>query len=187
MAILEQNPHRAFTAHELECMLREGILGEDEPLELIEGELIIMSPQGPDHAALTEHIRELFQGLFERSYHFRCHSPLAATELSQPEPDLAVVRGRPAQYRARHPRGSDVVLVLEIAATSRPIDRYKARIYGEAGVPVYWLLDLASRRLEVRTEPQPDGEYASVRLLNESESVVVPTTTHEIVIAELLG
>jgi hypothetical protein len=74
---------------------------------------------------------------------------------------------------AVHPTGAQVVLVVEVARTSHAIDRRKVRAYAKIGVPVYWLLDLGARRLEVRWEPNGD-EYRSTRLLGESDSAALP-------------
>ena len=138
---------RRFTVDEVNRMVEEGILGEDEPVELLEGELVIVSPQDPRHAAclvtLTERLAEAYRGVA----HVRPQVPLDARPHSLPEPDLAVVKGRPGDYSDRHPSGGDALLVIEIARTSRPIDRRKAGIYAGAGVPVYWLVDLAARQV----------------------------------------
>lgn len=168
-------------------MIEVGILADKEPLELLQGELVVMSPQDPRHMTAVFRVRKALERALGDGFTVFDHSTMAASPNSLPEPDVAAFRGDVSAFLDRLPRGEEAILVVEVARTSLSIDRRKSRIYGEAGVPVYWLLDLASRRLEVRSEPQPDGEYASVRLLNENERIVVPTTTHEIVIAELLG
>lgn len=78
------------------------------------------------------------------------------------------------QYVARHPAGAEALLVVEIAQTSQHIDREKAALYASAQVPVYWLLDVAARRLEEYTNPTSDGRYALARVLDESASVTPP-------------
>jgi Uma2 family endonuclease len=118
---------------------------------------------------LQERLRELYRpGL-----HIRSQCPLAGAVDSLPEPDLAVVRGKARDYVKTHPCGADVLLVVEVARTSQAIDRRKVQVYAKIGVPVYWLLDLGARRLEVRTEPDGD-DYRSTRLLAETESAALP-------------
>jgi Uma2 family endonuclease len=93
---------------------------------------------------------------------------------SLPEPDVAVVTGSQLDYAWRHPSPSEVVLAVEIAVTSQAFDRDKACIYARAGVAAVWLLDVPARRLEVHGEPQPDGQYRVVRVLEEDDVVVAP-------------
>jgi Uma2 family endonuclease len=99
------------------------------------------------------------------------HSPIDAGPDSQPEPDVAVVRGDPRDLLDRHPSGADLALVVEISVTSHAEDRAKAAVYARAGVPEYWQLDVPARRVVVRTEP--DGvEYRATRLVADGEEVV---------------
>jgi Uma2 family endonuclease len=186
MQPLENAPRRCFTAADLETMVDAGILDEDERVELLDGDLILVSPQGPRHAALLAELRGLLAEAFGLSWHVRVQSPLAAGSHSLPEPDLAVVRGAPRSYLDRHPEGGDACLVVELAASSQDLDRAKARIYAAAGVAEYWLLDLVARRLEVRSEPGLDGSYRLFRVLRAEERVTVPGCGRELLVAALL-
>lgn len=91
-------------------------------------------------------------------------------ERSEPEPDLAVVTGPPLRYRERHPSGQDIALVIEVAETSLHRDRLKGTSYAAAAVPVYWIVNLRQRRLEVYQSPR--GEDYAERLLLETSDVV---------------
>lgn len=186
MSLPIQTERRHFTADEVERMVEAGILGEDEPLELLEGELIVVTPQNPLHAALTERIRRLVERAHGRGAHARTHSPLAAGPGSLPEPDVGLFRGEVEDYLNRHPTGRDALLVVEIATTSRIVDRAKARVYAQAGVPVYWLVDVPGRRVEVRTEPRETGEYAVTQVLEPPQQVEVPGRGTRIAVASLL-
>lgn len=186
MAVLEQLEHRRFTSEEVLRMVEIGILDEDERLELLEGELIVVSPQDPRHAALAAKLQQLVAAVAPPDTHVRLHSPIAAGPDSLPEPDLALVRGRAEDYLDHHPSSEDALLVGEIAVTSQAADRLKVRIYGEAAVPVYWLLDLPSRRLEVHTGPLPAGGYAESRIAGAADSVSLPGTDAEVAVATLL-
>ncbi|MEZ4269285.1 MAG: Uma2 family endonuclease [Myxococcota bacterium] len=167
-------------------MVASGILAEDEPLELIDGALIVVSPQGPVHANLIYAIRRALEAVVPHSVCVRSHSPVDAGEASLPEPDLAVIRGDWRQYFARHPRGDELLLAVEVAHTSQAIDRRKARIYAAAGVPVYWLVDVPARCIEVRSDPLPDGTYALTKLVGEAESLEVPGAEARLPASELL-
>ena len=167
-------------------MVESGIFDEDERLELLEGELIVVSPHNPQHAALAAELQQLVAAVAPPNTHLRLHSPIAAGPDSLTEPDLALVRGRAEDYLDHHPRGEDVLLVVEIAVSSQAADRLKVRIYGKAGVPVYWLLDLPSRRLEIHAEPLPAGGYAESRIAAAGASVPVPGTDGEVAVTTLL-
>jgi len=101
----------------------------------------------------------------------RVQLPLLASHTSLPEPDFAVVKGDERTFEASHPTGSDTVLVIEVSWSSRKRDRRKAAIYGRAGAPVYWRLDLEQRRLEVHEKPAPDGTYTAIHVLDDSAEV----------------
>src|SRR5262249_2303886 len=95
-------------------------------------------------------------------------------ERRTPGAGLAIVRGAPRDYGERHPTGADTILVIEVARTSQAFDRRKASTYARSGVPVYWLIDLVARRLEVRSTPTSDGEYEQTVLLGEQHRVRLP-------------
>jgi hypothetical protein len=186
MAVLEQLEHLRFTSEEILRMVESGILGEDERLELLEGELIIMSQQNPQHAALAAKLQRLVSAVAPPDTHLRLHSPLAAAPHSLPEPGVALVRGLAEDYLDRHPAGGDTLLVIEIAATSQAADRLMARVYGEAGVPTYLLLDLTRHHLEIHTRPQATGRYAESGIAGPGETVSVPGLVGELAVADLL-
>jgi Uma2 family endonuclease len=166
-------PIRRLTADEVLRMVDAGIVHEDEPVQLLEGVLVEMSPQGPVHAATTTALADRLRAAYLGRGHVREEKPLAANPYSLPEPDIAVVRGQVGSYAARHPNGDDVILVVEVAWSSQVVDRQKAAIYAAANVPVYWLVDLAARKLEVRTTPE-GGAYRAVEVLDENAAVSLP-------------
>jgi Uma2 family endonuclease len=148
-------PIHALTVSDLDRMIEAGVLTEDDRVELLEGVLVEMSPEGPPHAAVIARLTRHFvlavegQGLGVRVQH-----PLRAEARSQPEPDLAVTAN--AFSWTGHP--TSAVLVVEVAQTSLAIDRgRKAGIYARAGVSEYWIVDVAAMRIEVYCEPGPDG------------------------------
>jgi Uma2 family endonuclease len=165
---------RRFTVDEVLAMVEAGILHEDEPLELIEGELIMVPPQGPPHAGTATRLRDRLIAAYGTGHVVREDKPMIAGADSLPEPDIGVFHGTHDEFTRRHPRGDEAVLVMELARTSLVLDRYKAGPYARAGVPVYWLLDMKARRLEVHTEPHADGRYAVVHVLAEQDEVALP-------------
>ena len=124
---------------------------EDEPVELLEGLLVEMSPQGMSHAVtivrLTRHLASARAWL-------AVQLPLEAKPRSEPEPDLVLTEAEPSHDH--HLRTA--VLAVEVAVTSHKKDREtKAPIYARAGIPIYWIVDVPAKTVEVRTEPGPDG------------------------------
>lgn len=153
-------------------MVEVGILREDDPLELIDGELIVMSPQGPSHRMSTVRVRRCLERVFGDGFYVQDHSPVQAGPNSLPEPDVAVVR-EPERFD-RHPTSADVMLIVELSQTSQDDDRAKATIYARGGFEVYWNLDLVARRLVIYTDPHPD-EYRQITILGDNDTVSVGT------------
>jgi Uma2 family endonuclease len=180
-------PRRRLLATEVLRMVEEGILREDEPVELIEGELVIVSPQGPLHSSRVMSLHELLSKEYAGVARLRVQMPIAAGTESLPEPDIAVVRGAPEDYRDRHPAGADVLLAVEVARTSQKLDREKALTYARAGVAAYWIVDLVTRRVEVRTAPGLGGQYADLRVLGAEETVDLPGLGRSVAVSVIVG
>ncbi len=134
-------------------MVGSGAL-EGEPVELLEGWLVDVSPQNPDHSAV---VRRLTRYLADAHSWLHVQLPLEIPPDSVPEPDLALIESEPSPDR--HPRTA--LLVVEVAVSSHIVDRgMKASLYARAGVPTYWLVDVPGRAIEVRTAPGSDGYLA---------------------------
>jgi Uma2 family endonuclease len=158
-AIIPPVPVRRFTVDEYHQMIQSGILGEDDNVELLEGWIVPKMPRTPLHDAVISWImnRRIAPRLVEGWF---CRGQSAiTTSSSEPEPDLAVVRGSELDYTTRHPGPADMSLVIEVAVSSLPRDRsLKGRIYAAAAVPVYWIINLVDSQVEVYTDPTgPDA------------------------------
>ena len=161
---------RRFTIDEVARMVDAGVLGEDEPLELIEGELIVVPPQGPEHAERVTRLTMLLAPRYVGRADVRVQCPLDLDAINQPEPDLAVVHPTPG----RHPRGADVLVVIEISKSSQALDRTKVGLYARGGVPIYWRIDLVARRVEEHTHPTAAGEYGVTRVYGARDTIALP-------------
>jgi Uma2 family endonuclease len=144
--------------------------------ELIEGQVIEMSPIGSRHRTAVVLVAEALRQIFMAGYFIQVQGPLDLGQTSEPEPDVAVISGKPRDYKDAHP--TTAVLVVEVADTSLTYDRtIKASLYAKAGIPDYWLLNLNDRRLEIRRNPVPDQSqalgfgYADIMILAETDSV----------------
>ncbi len=149
-------PRRRYTRDEYYLMAETGVLGPEERVELIGGEIVPMAPQGPDHAAVGDHLRDVVAEAFGAGYLVRVQRPLALGQASDPEPDIAVVPGSWRDYVRAHP--TTALLVVEVSRTSLALDRgVKASLYAAAGIAEYWIVNLQQRLVEVHREPISDA------------------------------
>ena len=145
---------RLWTQAEFHRMAELGFF-RGQRAELIEGEIVVLSPQKALHFTTTDQAAELLRQAFGAGYHIRMQGPLDFGRHSEPEPDVAVAKGSRASYRKRHPRTA--VLVIEVSDTTLNSDRTrKASLYARAGVADYWIINLVDRQLEVYRRPGPD-------------------------------
>jgi len=144
-------------------MAEAGILSEDDRVELIEGEIVEMSPIGSHHAACVNRLTRLFSRQGGDRAIVSVQNPIRLSEYSEPEPDLALLRPRADFYAEALPGPEDTLLVVEVMETSAQYDRErKLPLYAEAGIPEVWLVDLAAECIEVYRRPSPEG-YEDVR------------------------
>jgi hypothetical protein len=154
---------RRFTVDEYHRMAEAGILAEDDRVELIEGEIVEMSPIGSRHAACVKRMTSLFYRQVGQKAIVSVQDSIRLTGHSEPQPDLALLKPRPDFYAKAHPGPEDVLLVVEVAETSPDYDRtVKVPLYARSGVPEVWLVDLAGEGVEVYRQPSPQG-YREVR------------------------
>ncbi|MDQ3009112.1 MAG: Uma2 family endonuclease [Acidobacteriota bacterium] len=134
-------------------MIVADILTEDDPIELLEGILVTKMPKNPPHSLVTQLVRDALARLISLGWCVNAQEPITLVD-SEPEPDVAVVRGERRHYAKRHPGAQETALVVEVAHTTLSRDRgLKKRVYATAGVPTYWIINLKDRRIEVYSEP----------------------------------
>jgi Uma2 family endonuclease len=150
---------RRVTVDEYHRMIEAGTLGEDDHVQLIAGAVLAMTPQGPAHALVIQNLTRLVAQGLAADLALRPQLPLTLPDDSEPEPDLAVVRLADARSREHHPRTA--LLVVEVAGDSLRLDRQtKAALYARAGIPEYWIVNLAETTVEVHRDPDPEtGAY----------------------------
>jgi Uma2 family endonuclease len=138
-------------------MVAAGILTEDDPVELLEGVLVPKTPKNPLPWLTVRWLRRLLEGLNIAGHFLHCLDPVTSAD-SEPEPDLALVAGQDTDFLHGNPTLDRVPLVIEIADTTLTRDRkIRKRIYAKAGVPVYWIVNLIDRHIEVYTAPITTG------------------------------
>ena len=149
---------RKFTVAEYYRMAEVGILGPEERVQLIEGEIIVMPPIGPLHAGSLDGSTSIFYRAQDDRFYIRTQNPLRLDDGSEPEPDIALVRPRADRYTTAHPTPADTFAVIEVSNSTLEYDRnHKAQIYGRAGVAQTLVLNLPEDCIENFTEPGPQG------------------------------
>ncbi|MGA9996259.1 MAG: Uma2 family endonuclease [Pyrinomonadaceae bacterium] len=166
---------RCFTVAEYYRMAEAGILTEDDRVELIEGEIIEMSPIGSRHAACVGRLTEiLLQHVVGKAIVW-VQNPVRLDEYNEPEQDVALLKRRVDFYSERHPTPADVLLVVEVADTSTVYDRsIKVPLYARAEISEVWLVDLTKEVIEVYAQPV-NGAYQISRKAGRSESITSQT------------
>ncbi len=183
-----QVSRRRFTVDEYHRMLEAGILTEDDRVELIEGEIVEMTPIGPRHAACVDRLNALLTARAGGRAVVRVQNPIRLGEHSEPQPDLALVRFRPDYYAGGHPEPGDILLIIEVVETSADYDRQvKLPLYARGRIREVWLVDLAGEAIEVYREPAPAG-YREVRRAGRGE-VLAPEAFPELTMTadDILG
>ena len=164
--------HRRYDVDAYYALAASGVISPDDRVELIEGEIIPMSPIGVHHAFAVRHVarRMALLDIHERAV-LSVQSPLRLDAWSEPEPDIVVLVPRVDDYRHAHPGPGDALLVIEVADTTIRYDRgRKLPLYARSGIPEVWIVDLRKSRIEVYREPQ-GGAYAVKTVLGRGASL----------------
>lgn len=181
-----------FSVASYQCMVASGALTSEDKVELLENYVVLKMPHNPPHdSTIQRMLRPLLKAL-PGGWDLRVQSAITLSD-SEPEPDFAIVRGSSEDYEGRHPLAADVGLVIEVADTSLPRDQHdKARIYANAGIPIYWIVNLVDRRIEVYSQPSgadAAAEYTVKQFYTSRDTVSVVLDGSEmahITVAELL-
>jgi len=191
---LAQSTFRKFTLDEYHKMIETGVLLSGEPYELLEGHLVHKMSRGTPHDAALQALFKRLIRLLAPKWDARGQSGITLTDGSEPEPDIAIVRGDENTYRLRHPGPADIGLVIEVADSSLLIDRHdKGSIYARAKLPVYWVVNVVDKVIEVYTQPSGEDEtsaYAQRDNFAVGSSVPVVLDGHTvgaIAVADVMG
>jgi Uma2 family endonuclease len=151
-----------FTVSDYYRMAQAGILRPEARVELIEGEIIDMPPIGSRHAGTIDHLSGILREQAAGLALVRVQHPVALSDYSEPEPDIALVQPRTDFYKSAHPGPDDVLLIIEVADTTLRLDRkIKAPLYARHGIPEYWVIDLERDELERYRDPH-EVTYARI-------------------------
>ncbi|CAN5304491.1 Uma2 family endonuclease [soil metagenome] len=170
---------RPLRVEEYHQLIELGVF-EGTHVELVGGVLVEMSPQGPEHFGLIPYLNHLFVRLVGEDYVVSPQGPVIADEISEPEPDFAILSRRDTR---RTGKPTDALLVVEVSNSSLRFDLgEKARRYAGAGYPEYWVIDVQARTIHVHREPRPDGTWGQITIQADGPltAVAVPPITIDV-------
>lgn len=170
---------KRFTIAEYHQLVEIGFLKEDDPIELIRGELIQIAAKGTLHTVCSSVLyRQLAWLLGDRAV-IRGQDPITLPNQSEPEPDVVIARGKDEDYLVHHPYPEDILLLIEIADTSVEYDQItKLALYAEAGIAHYWIVNLQSFQLECHSQPyqmvQGQFNYLNRQFFLPHQTISIP-------------
>ena len=174
-------PRKRFTVEQYYRMAETGILTPADRVELIEGEIVQMSPMGPRHAGCINCLNQLFTSALPPSQAIvSVQTPVRLSNYSEPQPDLPILKPRSDFYIEGHPQPANVLALIEVSDSTVKSDRStKAQLYARAGIIELWIVDLNAPAIEVLRSPSPEG-YREVQTLKPDQSLAfqaLPGTT----------
>lgn len=180
-----QLKRQLFTVEEYYKMAEVGILKPTDRVELINGEIIQMSPIKSPHASTITTLEELLIEQLFKKVTIRSQNPIHISKFSEPEPDVAVFKYRKDRYRKAHPTPKETLLVIEVADSSLHYDRQtKTSLYAEALIPEYWIINLQDSQIEVFTSPK-NGIYLKEFIYRGEEKIIATTIDFSIGVADI--
>jgi Uma2 family endonuclease len=152
---------RRFKVAEFYKLGEVGILSEDDPVELLDGQIMIMAPIGENHRTVVDALAEIFTDQRKTRYRVGVQNPLRIDDENEPQPDLVLYH---RDVVARHPTPAETFLVIEVADASLGYDQQsKIPVYATAGIKEVWIVDLVRNRIHIYRDPAPaDGIYTAV-------------------------
>ncbi|HKA22520.1 MAG TPA: Uma2 family endonuclease [Blastocatellia bacterium] len=169
-----QPRENCFTVDEYHQLVERGFLSEDSPVELIEGEVVRMSPIGSRHAGVVNRSTMYLNRLLADVVVVSVQNPIRLSDVSEPQPDISLLRPREDFYSDSHPGPGDVLVVIEVADESLRFDRkVKLPLYARAGIPQVWLIDLQKNVVEIHSKPR-SGRYQMSVSLKRGDGLVIP-------------
>ena len=180
-------PHRTFTVDEYYRMADAGVFGPDERTELLDGEIVVMTPPGERHASMVDRLTMLLARTAGEQVIVRVQNPLRLNSRDEPQPDVTVLRYRDDFYVSGHPGAGDALVVVEVADSSLSLDRgYKRGLYAREGVQEFWLVDAKRGAITVYADPA-GGEFTREHEYRRGESWTSPALGREIRVADVVG
>ncbi|MGH3087194.1 MAG: Uma2 family endonuclease [Rubrobacteraceae bacterium] len=164
-------PRHRFSVEEYRRMGEAGLFAEDDRVELIRGEIVDMNPIGAPHAACVTNLTHTLVEKARGRFFVSVQNSFGAVDDSEPQPDFCLLRKRPSQSDEEIPSGEGLFIAIEVSDATLAYDRnVKLPLYAETGIPEAWIVDLQNKKVEVYSEPSPDG-YKAMRIFAAGEEV----------------
>jgi Uma2 family endonuclease len=168
-----QLDRKRFTVTDFQSMIETGILEEGSPYELLNGEIFHMAAIGRKHAARVDRINSFLNRSLVNAMIVRVQNPIELGALSQPEPDIAVLRWQDDFYESGHPEPRDIYLLIEVSDTTLETDRtFKLPVYAEAGIAEVWIINLQDDCIEVYRNPS-GTVYQSMQTFIKGQTLTI--------------
>ncbi|MEB3162388.1 MAG: Uma2 family endonuclease [Prochlorothrix sp.] len=162
---------KKFTVGQYHQMIETGVFTDHDRVELLQGEIIEMSPIGRQHAACVDRLTELWVRELRSRAIVRVQNPIQLNDKSEPQPDFAILRRRSDFYSEGHPQADDIFALIEVSDTTVEFDRtIKVPLYAQNGITEVWILDLKAESVQVYREPSEAG-YQQVQTLRRGQGV----------------
>jgi Uma2 family endonuclease len=183
-----QIARRYFTVAEYERMGEVGIFSPDDRVELIEGEIVEISPIGKRHAACVNRLNRLLSQAVGASTIVSVQNPIRLADYSEPQPDVALLKPRADFYEQSLPAPADVLLIIGVCDTTLEYDRQiKLPLYARVGIPEVWLVNLADEQIETYAQPAGDTYQTNVRIQRGADVQATNIADLRIETAAVLG
>ncbi|HLP91611.1 MAG TPA: Uma2 family endonuclease [Nostocaceae cyanobacterium] len=166
-------PAKSFTIDQYHQIYELGILTENDRVELIRGEIVEMSPIGKRHAGYVNLINKILSKLLDEQIIISVQNPIQLNHLSEPQPDIAILKPHPNFYIDKLPEVKDILLLIEVADSTIDYDRdVKIPLYAENGILEVWLIDINAETITIYRQPTPTG-YKDVKILQRGDSLSI--------------
>jgi Uma2 family endonuclease len=178
---------RLLTVSEYHKMAEVGILDEDDRVELINGEIIEMSPIGKLHVNRVNRITSIFKKLPDEKAILSIQNPISIAPYSEPEPDISLLEFKADFYEEELPKAENVLLVIEVADTSLGYDReIKKPLFANAGIPELWIVNIEDEQVEVYKNPL-NGDYVSRQIFKRGQTIHLDNLNFSVEVERILG
>ncbi|MFK7924965.1 MAG: Uma2 family endonuclease [Bacteroidia bacterium] len=182
-----QISRRLLSVEDYHRMVEAGILTADDKVELIKGEIIEMSPIGSKHAACVNRLTRILVKATQDDKVVSVQNPISLPPNSEPEPDLVLLKSRSDNYDDSHPNPEDVLLLIEVSASTLEIDQQiKLPLYAEAGIPVVWIVNLNNDEIIQYQNPYQE-QYLEAKIYPLGSQIPLPTVNQKISVDEVFG
>jgi len=179
---------KKFTVGQYHQMIESGILTDRDRVELLQGEIIEMSPIGMQHAACVDRMNELLVRELVGRAIVRVQNPIQLSTRSEPQPDFAILQRRSDFYANGHPQPSDVFALIEVSDTTIEFDRtVKVPIYAKDNIAEVWIVDLNAEAVQIYREPSEAG-YQQLQTFRRGQAIAFQAFTDiQFTVDQLLG